>query len=404
MQLIIKFKMIGKAITGGNISGLLNYCYYEKTKSKKEKDVRGDYFFSQNIQIVLTEGRLNLSAISKQFSDIARLNQNCTQPFWHQCFSFPKEENPSNELLEKITIDFALDFGFFERQMISFRHYDKEHHHFHIISNRLDLDGNNAVKTSNNYYRINAFCRKMEKKHGLKAVEIGRVNKIDGKENPINNKYADDLRAIIDTFLPKAQSIDELAKIMKEQGYMIEKGRGITFVLPKKNIRIKGSDLGREYSLSNLSKRLKGVFIPDFVKASETINLKRLIDTILPKAESFQDFKQKLQKQGYLVSLVEKDLRKDIKFEKEGFGYKFILGSSLGDGYRMEDIFRKISDNSPIKIPEYNADASLILDLFESSKANFQTEQDLVKIEQSLNRNKVREGINTKKWSRKKIF
>lgn len=396
--------MIGKAITGGNISGLLNYCYYEKIKSKKEKDVRGEYIFSQNIQIVLTEGRLNLSDISKQFSYITRLNQNCTQPIWHQCFSFPKDENPSNELLEKITIDFALDFGFFERQIIAFRHYDKEHHHFHIVSNRLDLDGKNAVKTSNNYYRINTFCRKMEKKYGLKAVEIGRINKVDGKENPISNKYADELRAIINAFLPKAQSIDEFAKMMQKQGYMIEKGRGITFVLPKNNIRIKGSDLGKEYSLNNLSKRLKGEFISNFVQASETINLKKLIDTVLSKAENFQDFKQKLQTQGYSVSLVEKDSRKDVKFEKEGFGYKFILGSSLGDGYRIEDILKKISDNSPIKTHECSADASLIGDLLESSKANFQTEQDLGRIDQSLNRNRVRDGINSKKWSRKKII
>lgn len=396
--------MIGKATTGGNISGLLNYCYYENTKSKKEKNVRGEYIFSQNVQILLTDGRLNLSAISQQFSDIARLNQKCTQPFWHQCFSFPKDENPSNEILEKITIDFVLDFGFFERQMIAFRHYDKEHHHFHVISNRLDLNGKNAVKTSNNYYRINTFCRKMEKKFGLKSVEIGRTNKIDGKENPINNKYADDLRATIDTFLPKAQSIDEFAKMIQEQGYMIEKGRGITFVLPKNNIRIKGSDLGKEYSLSNLSKRLKGEFIPNFVKVSETTNLKRLIDTVLPKVQGFQDFKQKLLIEGYSVNLVEKDSRKDIKFEKESFGYKFILGSSLGEGYRIEDIFKKISENSPIKIHEYNAAAPLISGLLESSKANFQTDQDLAKIDQSLNRNKIKEGINTKKWRQKKIF
>jgi hypothetical protein len=238
----------------------------------------------------------------------------------------------------------------------------------------------------------------------VKSVEIGRTNKIDGKENPISNKYADDLRATIDIFLPKAQSIDEFAKMMQKQGYMIEKGRGITFVLPKNNIRIKGSDLGKEYSLSNLSKRLKGEFIPNFAKVSETTNLKRLIDTVLPKAQSFQDFKQKLQIQGYSVSLVEKDSRKDIKFEKESFGHKFILGSSLGDGYRFEDFFRKSGDNIPIKIHEFNADALLISDLLESGKANSQTEQDLAKIDQSLNRNNVKEGINTKKWGHKKIF
>lgn len=394
--------MIGKAITGGNISGLLNYCYYENTKSKKEKSVRGEYIFSQNVQVLPSDGRLNLSAIAKQFSDIARLNQNCTQPFWHQCFSFPKDENPSNELLEKITVDFALDFGFFERQMIAFRHYDKEHHHFHIIANRLDLEAKNAVKTSNNYYRINTFCRKIEKKYGLKVVEIGRANQIDGKENPINNRYADELRASIDAYLPNAQSMDEFTLMMQKQGYLIEKGRGITFVLPKNNIRIKGSDLGKEYSLSNLSKRLKGEFIPNFVKSSEIINLKRIIDTVLPKVENYQEFKNELQTQGYSVRFVEKDSKKDIKFEKEGLGCKFVLGSNLGEGYRMEDIQKRISENSPMIKYDNNENVPLISDLLESSKANFQTEQDLAKIDQSLNYNKISKGINTNKWGLKK--
>lgn len=394
--------MIGKAITGGNISGLLNYCYYENTKSKKEKNIRGEYIFSQNVQVLPSDGHLNLSAIAKQFSDIARLNQNCTQPFWHQCFSFPKDENPSNEILEKITVDFALDFGFFERQMIAFRHYDKEHHHFHIIANRLDLEAKNAVKTSNNYYRINAFCRKIEKKYGLKAVEIGRANKIDGKENPIKNKYADELRASIDAYLPNAQSIDEFTIMMQKQGCLIEKGRGITFVLPKNNIRIKGSDLGKEYSLSNLSKRLNGEFIPNFVKSSEIVNLKRIIDTVLPKVENYQEFKQELQTQGYSVRLVEKDSRRDIKFEKKGLGCKFVLGSNLGDGYRMEDIQRRFNENSPMVKYDNYENAPLISDFLESRKANFQTEQDLTKIDQSLNYNKISKEINTKKWGLKK--
>ncbi|MFY7908393.1 MAG: relaxase/mobilization nuclease domain-containing protein [Emticicia sp.] len=394
--------MIGKAITGGNISGLLNYCYYESTKSKKDKNVRGEYIFSQNVQVLPSDGRLNLSAIAKQFSGIARLNQNCTQPFWHQCFSFPKDENPSNEILEKITVDFALDFGFFERQMIAFRHYDKEHHHFHIIANRLDLEAKNAVKTSNNYYRINTFCRKIENKYGLKAVEIGRANKIDGKENPIKNKYADELRALIDAYLPNAQSIDEFTIMMQKYGYLIEKGRGITFVLPKNNIRIKGSDLGKEYSLSNLSKRLKGKFIPNFVKSSEIINLRRIIDVVLPKVGNYQVFKQKLQTQGYSVRLVEKDSKRDIKFEKKGLGCKFVLGSSLGDGYRMEDIQRRFNENSPMIKYDNNENTPLISDLLESSQANFQTEQDLAKIDQSLNNNKIRKGINSKKWGLKK--
>lgn len=189
---------------------------------------------------------------------------------------------------------------------------------------------------------------------------------------------------------------------MQKQGYLIEKSRGITFVLPKNNIRIKGSDLGKEYSLSNLSKKMKGEFIPNFVKSSEIINLKRIIDTVLPKVENYQEFKNELQTQGYSVRFVEKDSKKDIKFEKEGLGCKFVLGSNLGEGYRMEDIQKRISEDSPMIKYDNNENVPLISDLLESSKANFQTEQDLVKIDQSLKYSKFRKEINTNKWGLKK--
>lgn len=377
--------MIGKATTGGSVSGLLNYCYFENSTSKKKnQNIRGEYIFSQNLQVnIAKNGELDMSDIANQFSEVAKLNQNCKQSFWHQSFSFPIEENPTNNLLEKIIIDFSLEFGFYERQMIAFRHYDKEHHHFHIIANRLDLDGRKAVKSSNNYIRINQFCRKMEEKYGLKPLESKRQNTIDGKNEDLKNQYAINLRMLIDENLPKVQSVNELEKILNQNGIKVEKGRGVTFILPDKKIRIKGSDLGKPYSLGNLEKRLKGTFRDGQLNDTELYKLKKIIDKVVMNSKSFEELSLKMSENQYQVSVVGKENKKELKFVKDNFNSKYILSSDLGQDYHFENIFRKLYENNT-KSLEPNFDKPLIADFLNSARANHQTDIDLAKIDQSL--------------------
>lgn len=168
--------MIGKVGVSGSVRTLLNYCYYESTLKRqrgkndnfKFENVRGEYIYSQNLDVLLLKDRrIDMDAIIAQFENITSLNRNCTKPLWHESFSFPLEEKPSNELLFKIITDFSDAFGFNERQLIAFRHYDKSHHHFHIIANRLDFNGKNAIKTSKNFKKTNDFCRETEKKYDL---------------------------------------------------------------------------------------------------------------------------------------------------------------------------------------------------------------------------------------------
>lgn len=387
--------MIGKATTGGSIGGLLNYCYFESSTSKKKnQNIRGEYIFSQNLQVKIDKnGKLDMSDIANQFSEVAKLNQNCKQSFWHQSFSFPIEENPTNNLLEKIIIDFSLEFGFYERQMIVFRHYDKEHHHFHIIANRLDLDGRKAVKTSNNYLRINQFCRKVEEKYNLKPLESKRQNTIDGKNEELKNQYAIYLRKLIDENLPKIQSVNDLEKILNQNGVKVERGRGVTFILPDKKIRIKGSDLGKAYSLGNLEKRLKDTFSDKQLSDSELSKLKKMIDTVLINSKNFDELRAKVNENQYQVSVVGNENKKELKFVKDNFNNKYILGSDLGYDYCFENVFRKLNYNNA-KSLEPDFDKPLIADLLTAARANHQTDIDLAKIDQSLKKGGV--GVSIK--------
>jgi hypothetical protein len=74
------------------------------------------------------------------------------------------------------------------------------------------------------------------------------------------------LKRAIDKLLNSVKSIDELKKELISTGYKTYTGRGIAFFNMQKKIKIKGSDLGRDYSLSSLEKRLAKNLEMDLVK------------------------------------------------------------------------------------------------------------------------------------------
>lgn len=157
--------MIGKAGLGSYAKGMLEYCYYEKELTRKQRkelspdDVRGELIYIQHLGIkTLNDGRLDLDYLAKQLLDNMDKNRNLTKFMWHQSFSFPPGERPSNELITSIATGFAKEFGFEENQMLVFKHNDTSHAHFHIVANRINYNGKNTADHFNNYARTGNFC------------------------------------------------------------------------------------------------------------------------------------------------------------------------------------------------------------------------------------------------------
>lgn len=189
--------MIGKVGTSGSVRTLLNYCYYEsvlkrqrgKNEDFKLDNVRGEYIYSQNLDVLyLNDGRIDIDTLIAQFEGVTNLNRNCMKPLWHESFSFPLDEIPSNQLLTHIIVDFSKSFGFDARQLIAFRHHDKSHHHFHIIANRLDFFGKKAIKTSCNFKKTNKFCREIEVKYGLTTFKTKNKDRKADETAPIESR------------------------------------------------------------------------------------------------------------------------------------------------------------------------------------------------------------------------
>ncbi|PSL29597.1 hypothetical protein [Dyadobacter jiangsuensis] len=89
----------------------------------------------------------------------------------------------------------------------------------------------------------------------IQAPEM-RINKRQGLENVLTDKQHLKLKSSVDELLNTVVSIDELKAKLLAQGYKTYVGRGIAFYHLQKNIKIKGSDLGRSYSLASIEKGL----------------------------------------------------------------------------------------------------------------------------------------------------
>ncbi|GLU51555.1 hypothetical protein Dfri01_10160 [Dyadobacter frigoris] len=256
--------MIGKVGLGRYAKGILQYCYYDKQLSAKQiselgpKDVRGELVYIQNLALQkLPDGRFDINNLSKQFLDNSGKNRRLNKFIWHQSFSFPPGESPGNEKITQIAMEFAKDFGFEENQMAVFLHTDKPHRHFHIAANRINYNGKNTADHFNNYARIGKFCRKMEQELGLQITpEMHLTAENTEKPRQTADKALLKLKQAIDSILPNVSSMQQLSTELQKQGVKTFIKRGVTFINTKNGMKVKGSDIGRDYSLANLEKRL----------------------------------------------------------------------------------------------------------------------------------------------------
>lgn len=255
--------MIGKARLGSYAKRLIEYCYYDKQVSAKmqmkldTEDIRGELVYIQNLGIKINpDGKLDLDYLIKQFVDNHSKNKQLTKFMWHQSFSFAPGEKPGNETIIHIATEFAREFGFEDNQLLVFKHEDTVNLHFHIVANRINHNGKNTAEHFKNYARTGTFSRRMEHELGLIQAPEMRINQRRSNEISVTDNAHLKLKSIIDRLLNTARSIDDLKKELTSAGYKIYTGRGIAFFNMQKKIKIKGSDLGRDYSLSSIEKRL----------------------------------------------------------------------------------------------------------------------------------------------------
>jgi len=318
--------MIGKVTSGSKPSGILYYCYYEKetfSEAMKQKlrpeDVRGEIVYIQNLSLnTFSDGRFDMDYLANQFSACASQNKGLKKFVWHQSFSFPHGETPTVEQIQEIAVAFAKDFGFENNQLIAFQHRDTAHDHFHIVANRINHEGKTTANDGYSYLKTGSFCRKIELQMGLQITPTMKaLDKEQGKtpekiiqqqENEV--RVTDRLRDSLDRHLPKSQTMKDLKALLAKEGIQLYQKRGVSFVDKKTGAQIKGSDLGRAYSLANLEKRL-GVVPQEPPKELSLLIREQHLHEDMPKKQ-FSDLLVEIPKE----QLLQQDKLKGIKMRR----------------------------------------------------------------------------------------
>jgi hypothetical protein len=145
-------------------------------------------------------------------------------------------------------------------QSIVYRHTDTKHVHFHIITNRVSLDGQ-VAKDSFIKNRAAKVCDELEVEFNLTIARGHRIeNHKDSTIKPlqVKNEIKEKIKKALNS---NVKSIEELKYLLKKQDISMavqyqSTGRinGISF--SKNNLSFKGSSIDKSYSYKNILKEI----------------------------------------------------------------------------------------------------------------------------------------------------
>lgn len=267
--------MIGKAITGKGFAGCIRYCLEDK-----KMEVDKDQTLMQNRAEVLLFNKCfgNKKELVQQFNEVRKLNPKQSRPVFHFTLSMAPGEQLTRPQLIQIARDCAEDFGFADNQFLAVEHKDTQHQHIHIVANRIGYAGKTNVSDSNSYKRMAAFCRKMEQKYQLQRVlSPRRFLSKDQQLLPRSDQRKEQIKTQLRVILQSSKTMESFQQKVREQGFEIIKGRGISFV-DSKGVKVKGSDLG--LSLQTIEKQIEKNNRAREQKQTEFIEIKQRQNTL----------------------------------------------------------------------------------------------------------------------------
>jgi hypothetical protein len=286
--------MICEISMGKSFFHCISYCLEDKLDLTEEQKIKlslKDNVQHTNRAEVLAYNQCfgNKHELAEQFNDVRKLSRRVEKPVLHVSLRLaPGEHVDKNKLLD-IASEMAKEMGVANNQYLVVQHRDTNEQHIHIVANRVGYDGK-AASSSNNYYKMDKLCRKLEIKHQLEQVLSPRqFLPKEMRHLPRHDIRKEQMKKDIQQSLLTATQYDDFAKRMQSLGYKILKGRGITFIDEKKVI-VKGSELG--YSLMTIEKILQQ---KHELNIRQTTNLQIITD------KHKQDLREPLQ-QGQKLS------------------------------------------------------------------------------------------------------
>ncbi|UOQ79213.1 relaxase/mobilization nuclease domain-containing protein (plasmid) [Hymenobacter sp. 5516J-16] len=217
----------------------------------------------------------NAAHMAADFDAVRAMRPTLGKAVLHVALAFPAEEKEkvTPEVMGRIAQDYlkGLQIDPENTQWAVVRHQDKAHPHMHLVVNRVDLDGQTV---SDQFIRSRSVdvCKGIEQQYGLivadqvgrkQAREIGPTPAQAKATTPKEQQSAEWSRArqeigrALSYTAGQARSFEELREALRARGIGLEltrrkDGSPAGVVFEQDGHRVKGSQVGREYSAGNL--------------------------------------------------------------------------------------------------------------------------------------------------------
>ena len=274
------------------------------------------------------------------------------------------DEKLSDERLTQIAKEYMEELGYGKQPYIVFKHNDIAREHIHIVSLRVDFDGN-KINDKFEGRRSKKITNALEKKYNLipsskvserTTTETPKVNVVQGN---IKEQVASVLRMVLKHY--KFCSLGELNAILGKYNLAVEEVKtefrgkkydGLVYVPTddkgdKVSTPINASDIGRGVGYTAIQNRIQ--------KSKQTIKLliptirNKVLQTMRTSPNTEKELRQRLEEQGLRVVIRKNESGRiyGITFidDKEGIA---LNGSRLGKGYAA-NVFNGYFSN-----PTYN--------------------------------------------------
>jgi hypothetical protein len=156
--------MIAVEKFGSNFMGAL--AYNVKKLNHMDKTQRA-------VLLATTFSSLSETIIKKEVELIRQQRPALGKYVWHTSLNFSNAEKTSsltNDRMLEMALDYMKAMGYDDNQYLIVRHHDADHHHVHLLVNRIRYDGS-VVSDSNNYHKSQATLRRLEKQYELVPLE-----------------------------------------------------------------------------------------------------------------------------------------------------------------------------------------------------------------------------------------
>ena len=334
--------MIAKISATENLGGALGYNF--KKVEKGEASILLAQGLYQN-----KEGTYTMAEV---FPDMqALIPEKCrTKKMVFHCSLNPHPDDKiSDEQLVQVAREYMEALGYGNQPYIVFKHNDIAREHIHIVSLRVDFDGN-KINDKFEGRRSKKITNALEKKYNLipsskvadKAVE--ETPKIDTTQGNIKEQVANVVRMMLKHYC--FCSLGELNAILSKYNLAVEeiktefrgkKYEGLVYVPTddkgdKVSSPIHASDIGRGVGYTAVQNKMQKS--KQAIKPLRSIIRYRVLQTMRTSPKTEEELRQRLEEQGLRVFIRKNESGRiyGITFIDDEQGVA-LNGSRLGKGY-----------------------------------------------------------------------